>query len=96
MDGRVQLPTIAFLKKRFNVDHVDMITEAGTNHMLGQLTDYSLLQSVFDRLRLSIKHHDSVGIAIVGHFDCAGNPAGKEEQIVDIIAAIKRIRHFCS
>jgi hypothetical protein len=31
MDGRVQLPTTAFQKERFNVDHVDMITEAGPN-----------------------------------------------------------------
>ena len=96
MDGRVQLPTTAFLKERFNVDHVDMITEAAPNRMLGKLTDYSLLQSVIDRVRLSVEHHHSVGIAIVGHYDCAGNPAGKEEQSADTITAIKRIRQYCS
>lgn len=96
MDGRVQLPTTAFLKERFNVDHVDMITEAGPNHIVGRLTSYSLLQSVLDRLRLSVEHHRSVGIAIVGHYDCAGNPAGKEEQTADTMAAIKRIRQHCS
>ena len=96
MDGRVQLPTTAFLKERFKVEHVDMITEAGPNRILGRLTDYSLLQSVIDRLRLSVEHHRSVGIAIVGHHDCAGNPAEKEEQTADTIAAVKRIRQHCS
>ena len=96
IDGRVQQPATAFLKERFNVDHVDMITEAGPNRILGKLTDYSLLQSVIDRLRLSLGQHHSVGIAIVGHYDCSGNPAGKEEQTADTIATVKRIRHYCS
>lgn len=96
MDGRVQLPTTEFLKERFSVDHVDMITEAGPNRILPRLTDYSLLQSVIDRLRLSVERHHSVGIAIVGHHDCAGNPAGKEEQTADTIAAVQRIRQHCS
>ena len=92
MDGRVQLPIIAFLKARFNVDYVDMITEIAPNLMLGKLTSYNLLQTVNDRLRLSVERHGSVGIAIVGHYDCTGNPAWKEEQTSHTIAAIKRIR----
>jgi hypothetical protein len=31
MDGRVQLPTITFLKKHFGIEHVDCITEAPNN-----------------------------------------------------------------
>ena len=96
MDGRVQLPTIAFLKARFNVDYVDMITEIAPNLTLGKLTSYSVLQSVNDRLRLSVERHGSAGIAIVGHYDCTANPAGKEEQTSHTIAAIKRIRQHYS
>ena len=73
-----------------------MITEAGPNRMLGKLTDYNLLQSVIDRVRLSVERHNSVGIAIVGHYDCAGNPNGKDEQTADTISAIRRIRQHCS
>ena len=29
MEGRTQLPVIAYLKKKFEVDYVDMVTEAG-------------------------------------------------------------------
>jgi hypothetical protein len=60
------------------------------------LTDYGLLQSVIDRLRISVEHHHSIGIAIVGHYGCTGNPAGKEEQTADTIAAVKRIHQHCS
>jgi len=56
------------------------------------LTSYNLLQTVNDRLRISVELHRSVGIAIAGHYDCAGNPAGKEEQTSHTIAAIKCIR----
>jgi hypothetical protein len=55
MDGRVQLPLIRYLPKRFNVDYVDSITE-------------------------------------VGHHDCAGNPAPKNDQIVHLQKAIQSIR----
>ena len=96
MDGRVQLPATEFLKARFNVDYVDMITEAGPNRVLDKLTSYGLLQSVIDGLRFSVEHHRSVGIAIVGHYDCTANPAGKEEQTSHTIAAIKRIRQHYS
>ncbi|MDY7038627.1 MAG: carbonic anhydrase [Thermodesulfobacteriota bacterium] len=91
MDGRVQLPVSAYLKKRFNVKFVDMITEAGPNKILGKQTSYSLIESVFDRLRISVEDHYSVGIAIVGHHDCAGNPAEKEEQRPHTVAAAKYI-----
>ena len=32
-DGRVQLPVISYLQKRFNVQYVDSITEPGPNQM---------------------------------------------------------------
>ena len=66
MDGRIQLPTIRFLKERFHVDYVDMITEAGPNRILGKQTSFSLIESIFDRLRISVEHHHSVGIAVAG------------------------------
>ena len=96
MDGRVQVPIAAFLKERLNVEYVDIITEAGPNRLLGKQTSYSLIESVFNRLRMSVEHHHSVGIAVVGHYDCAGNPAGKEEQSAQTVAAAKYIRKRCT
>jgi len=92
MDGRVQLPVITYLKQRFNVDHVDSITEPGPNLILAEQNNYVLVQSIIDRLKISIERHKSVGVAIVGHHDCAGNPSPKEEQIVQIQKAMVFLR----
>jgi len=96
MDGRVQLPVIAFLTRRFAVEHVDMITEPGANRILGRQTSEALIESILDRIRISLERHHSVGIAVAGHHDCAGNPAEEAQQTADTIAAVKYIRERCS
>ncbi len=92
MDGRCQLPVIKYLCQRFNVDYVDSITEPGPNLILAKQTDKVLIQSILRRVRISVDKHSSVGIAIVGHYDCAGNPAGEEEQHQHIVAAVEFLR----
>lgn len=92
IDGRIQAPAAVFLKERFHVDYVDMITEAGPNRILAKQTNTSLLESIFERLLISVEHHHSVGIAVAGHHDCAGNPTDKEDQIADTVAAVEYIR----
>ncbi|HHJ51833.1 MAG TPA: hypothetical protein ENJ89_01450 [Caldithrix abyssi] len=91
MDGRVQLPVIDYLKKRFGVAYVDAITEAGPNRIVAEQTNKALLQSIYNRVDISIENHNSVGIAIVGHYDCAGNPAPQEEQMVHIQKAVRAL-----
>ncbi|UCH63339.1 MAG: hypothetical protein JSU77_02470 [Fidelibacterota bacterium] len=88
MDGRVQLPVISYLEQRFNARYVDVISEPGSNLILAEQTDPNLVESILQRLAISVNHHHSQGIAIVGHHDCAGNTAGKAEQISHLRAAI--------
>jgi hypothetical protein len=92
MDGRVQLPVIRYLQKRFNVDYVDSITEAGPNLILSEAENTFSAQAIFRRLKISVKDHHSVGVAIAGHHDCAANPAAKDNQIKQIQKAIQLIR----
>jgi hypothetical protein len=92
IDGRVQLPVITYLKKRFNVEYIDIVSEPGPNLILGELTNDSLVESIFDRIKISVKYHDSVGIAVVGHYDCIANPGDKDAQITKIRVSIRRIR----
>ena len=92
VDGRVQLPVIQYLQKRFNVDYVDSITEAGPNLILSEGKNINSIQSIFNKLKISVTKHDSVGVGIVGHYDCAGNPATQDIQIVQILKAIELIR----
>ena len=75
MDGRVQLPVIKYLQKRFNAEHVDSITEPGLNLILAKQSNVNIVESVFNRLKISVDKHASVGIAVAGHHGCAGNPA---------------------
>jgi len=84
IDGRAQLPVINYLQIRFDVEFVDTITEPGPNLILGEQTNGVLVQSILDRLKISVEKHHSVGIAIVGHQDCAGNPASEEKQLQHI------------
>ena len=92
MDGRVQLPVIRYLQKRFDVNFVDSGTEAGPNLILSEAGDNSSVQSILSRVTISVEHHDSVGIAVVGHHSCAGNPASLDEQVVHIQNAVQLLR----
>ena len=92
MDGRTQIPVIEYLKKRFNSDHVDSITEPGPNLILAENINRELIESIFNRVEISVDKHKSNGIAVVGHFDCAGNPADKKIQTGHIIKAVETIK----
>lgn len=87
-DGRVQLPVINYLKKRFSVTYVNMITELGPNLILSELTASMIVGSIITRIDLSLHKNLSRGIAIIGHHDCTGNPSQKEEQLSHIQESI--------
>ena len=91
MDGRTILPVDAWMKEQFQVDYVDMITEAGPDKVLSQGTT-AQVQSIKERVSISVEKHNSKVIAIVGHHDCAGNPVSQEEHqrhIMQGVAVIK-------
>ena len=92
MDGRVQLPVNTFLMKRFGVDYVDTITEPGPNAILASCADGRSVESIMRRVRISVERHRSMGIAVVGHHDCAGNPALREEQTQQTLEAVRYLR----
>ncbi|MBN1860391.1 MAG: hypothetical protein JW840_02895 [Candidatus Thermoplasmatota archaeon] len=94
MDGRVQLPVIEWMKNHYAVDYVDMITEPGPIKILAENTPRVLIDSLRSRVKVSVGKHASTCIAVVGHIDCAGNPVGKETQIEQITASVKRIQDW--
>jgi hypothetical protein len=93
MDGRVQLPVIRYLQDRFGADYVDIVSEPGPNRILAGETDATALESIKRRVKISVEHHQSVGIAVVGHHDCAGNPSSEVEQGQHTVAAVRRIKN---
>ncbi len=92
MDGRVQLPVIHFLQKRFKASYVDMITEPGPNRILAEQKDLFKIDSVMLRVDISVKKHLSQSIAVIGHHDCAGNPVGKDKQITQIQKSVNFLK----
>ena len=91
MDGRTQKPIIEYIKKRFKVDYVDMITEPGPDKILSQNTNRSLIASLKRRVLISVKKHISRVIAIVGHYDCAGNPVDINKHLKQIKKSVKTV-----
>jgi hypothetical protein len=92
MDGRAQQPVIDYLTGRFGVDHVDMITEPGPNGILNRRDATAVVDSILRRIDVSVHHHGSIGMAIIGHYDCAGNSGNKAQQIEDVRGAIVYLR----
>ena len=76
------------------MDHVDMVTEPGPNRILAENTDASRVDSIKSRVELSVNKHGSRLIAIVGHHDCAGNPADKDEQLGHLHAAARLVQKW--
>lgn len=92
MDGRVHLAVISYLKKRFQAEYVDLITEPGPDLIMAEQTDSHLVESIFARIHVSVSKHKSGGIAVIGHHDCAGNPVTKDEHIQQVKKSIELIR----
>ncbi len=92
MDGRTQEPVNEYLRKHFRCAYVDTITEPAPIKILSEQTNKDLVESIVSRLKISIGKHGSKGVGIVAHYDCAGNPAGRQEQteqLQDAVAYIK-------
>jgi len=92
MDGRVQLPVIEYLKKRFDAEYVDSITEPGPVKILAEEGETPLIESILSRVSVSVEKHGSRAVAVVGHYDCAGNPEPKERQLVQIEKSVEVLR----
>ncbi|MCK4905317.1 hypothetical protein KAS42_03640 [bacterium] len=92
VDGRTQIPVIEWMKKEYGVDYVDMITEPGVNKLLAENIDTITIESIRRKITVSINKHNSKIIAIIGHYDCVGNPVGKNTQLKQILSAIETVQ----
>ena len=93
IDGRIQLPVIKYIQNRFDSAYVDMITEPGPNLVLAEQAHPELAESIFNRVDLSVEKHNSKGIVIAGHHDCAGNPALGTEQRIQLQKSLAILKY---
>ncbi len=80
IDGRVQKPVTDYIQKTFSVDYVDMITEPGPNKVFAEGNDINTIDSLKEKVKISVEKHNSRVIAIAAHYDCAANPANEDVQ----------------
>ncbi len=98
MDGRVQIPVLRYLQKRFDVMYVDSITEPGPVRLFASpmteasAGDEELRLSVLSRIAISVEKHGSKKMALVAHDLCAGNPLSKSEQVEQLHRSVRALR----
>lgn len=90
IDGRVQTPVSDWIRERFGVQYVDMITEPGVVRIMS-LGPLSTVGSIKQKVMISVKGHHSNVIAIVGHCDCLANPIPKDEHLDYIKQSVERV-----
>jgi hypothetical protein len=82
MDGRVHQVILEYGQNKFGAKYADTITEAG---LIGQVlkpdVDPKLLESIKNKILISLSKHLSKGIVVHGHSECAGNPIPDEPHI---------------
>ncbi len=90
MDGRIQEPVAAWLKKRFQADYVDTITEPCIDGIFGR-SQYSIMDSIRRRAEISVNAHGSRVVALVSHYDCAGNPVDRDQHLRDLDCSLRYV-----
>lgn len=91
IDGRTQDPVSSWMKKKYNADFVDAITEPGIDKVLAE-EHPALVESIKCKVAISTGTHHSKAIGIVGHYDCAANPVSKEEHIEQVKKAVQVVK----
>jgi len=92
MDGRVQESVTHFLRARFAAQYVDMVTEPGPSRILAERVERHVIGSMLNRVSISLDKHQSRGIALIAHEDCAGNPVSKEKQVEQLETSVAFLR----
>lgn len=97
MDGRVQNPVARFARERWDAQYVDTITEAGLvkhfSHEHKHPHSEHVIESVKAKvLDVSVRKHNSKGIVVHGHEECAGNSVDNEQHKREIRAAADVIK----
>jgi hypothetical protein len=93
MDGRTQTPVAEWMKKKFNFDYIDTITEPGPDGLMAKQVA-ATVESIKARVLISVNKHHSDVITVVAHDDCAGNPVSKEEHIEHLRKAMEVVHSW--
>lgn len=94
MDGRCQEAVDRFGRQRFSADYPDTITEAGIVGIIATNPNQSFFNNLQNKIDISIKIHNSKGIIVDGHAECAGNPVSDEVQKDNIRESVEKVKEL--
>jgi hypothetical protein len=79
------------MKQNSNIDGVDMVTFPGVDGIFSNEDHSEEIALIRRAVSISIQKHGSKIIAIVGHYDCAGNPGAREYHYMHIRKAMHEV-----
>ena len=91
IDGRTQEVVIDHMKQKYNIDGVDMVTFPGADGIFSSEDHSEAIAPIRRAVSISIEKHGSRIIAVVGHYDCAGNPVTREHHYMNIRTAMQEV-----
>jgi hypothetical protein len=91
IDGRTQEVVIDHMKQNYNIDGVDMVTLPGADGLFSNEEHSGEIALIRRAVSISIERHGSRIIAVVGHYDCAGNPGNREHHYMHIRSAMQEV-----
>lgn len=94
MDGRVQIPLRIFGQEKFDAEYPDTITEAGKVGILAHNPSAEFLAQLKNKLDISIDKHNSKGVVVHGHQECAGNPVDDNIHREDVRKSVQVIKQM--
>ncbi|MDP8266564.1 MAG: carbonic anhydrase [Candidatus Aceula meridiana] len=93
MDGRVQLPVLYWIREKYHIDFVDVITEAGIDKIIALQEN---IDEIIRSIEISVNTNKSSRIFVVGHYDCKGNSVDKKTHHEHILKSVKRLKTLWS
>ena len=91
IDGRFHEALASWMKSRFGVEHIDLVTAPGVSAALAS-GDVGVTDGTLTRLRPSLEAHHAAAVVVAAHEDCAGDPSRRREQLADLRLATARLR----
>jgi hypothetical protein len=91
IDGRTQQVVIDYMKQKYNIDGVDMVTFPGADGIFSSSEHSGEVSLIRRAVSISTERHGSSIIAVVGHYDCAGNPGDSEHHYMHIRRAMREV-----
>lgn len=86
MDGRSEYAVAKWGREKFSVKYADAITEAGLVGLIaGRKPDEGLLNSLKNKILISIEKHHSKNVVVSGHQECAGNLVSDSRHKKDVL-----------